>query len=65
MTSPSQLLSGRHIPVLDGVRGLAVLLVMLQHFFHGIDKAHHIADDVVFGVAGRAWMGVDLFFVLS
>jgi peptidoglycan/LPS O-acetylase OafA/YrhL len=41
--------SGKHMPVLDGVRGLAVLLVVLFHFFS----------------MGFGWLGVDLFFVLS
>ncbi len=54
-----------HIPALDGLRGLAVALVLFQHFFHGIAKGTSLADDVVFGLASRSWMGVDLFFVLS
>lgn len=40
-------------------------LVMFQHFFHGIAKGPALADDIVFGLASRSWMGVDLFFVLS
>lgn len=39
----------RHYPVLDGIRGLAVLLVICYHVFQ----------------LGFGWMGVDLFFVLS
>ncbi len=61
-TSPSH---GRHIPVLDGIRALAILLVMFQHFFHGIEKGSFVGDAVVWGLASRSWMGVDLFFVLS
>ena len=55
----------KHIPALDGLRGLAVGLVLFQHFFHGIAKGSNLADDIVFGLASRSWMGVDLFFVLS
>ncbi len=43
--------SDRHIPALDGLRGVAALIVMLYHFF---------TNRVPWG-----WMGVDLFFVLS
>ena len=56
---------GKHLPVLDGVRGLAIALVMYQHFFHGIQKGPRLVDDIAFGLAYRSWMGVDLFFVLS
>jgi peptidoglycan/LPS O-acetylase OafA/YrhL len=40
-----------HVPELDGVRGIAIVLVLLFHSAKGV---------VDFG-----WMGVDLFFVLS
>jgi peptidoglycan/LPS O-acetylase OafA/YrhL len=51
------------IPALDGLRGIAIILVMLHHFTYyrpesGIDA--HIASVLFFG-----WAGVDLFFVLS
>ncbi len=44
---------GQHLPVLDGMRGTAILLVILVHLFRYYKW-------VSFG-----WMGVDLFFVLS
>ncbi|MBV9033084.1 MAG: acyltransferase [Acidobacteriaceae bacterium] len=55
----------KHIPVLDGVRAIAVLLVMIFHFFqHG-----PVQTNAVLKAVGRAsalgQMGVDLFFVLS
>jgi peptidoglycan/LPS O-acetylase OafA/YrhL len=51
------------IPALDGLRGIAIILVLLHHFtFYrptaGIDAR---IGDVVFFL----WIGVDLFFVLS
>ena len=42
-----------YVPALDGLRGLAILLVMGCHFF--INE----------GIFRLGWIGVDLFFVLS
>ncbi len=50
MQSPTSKILDKNIYQLDVLRGLAVLLVMCFHFFHGFS----------FG-----WLGVDLFFVLS
>ncbi|MEZ4294435.1 MAG: acyltransferase [Polyangiaceae bacterium] len=48
---------------LDGVRGLAVLLVMLHHFmFLPKDTLIHTG---VYAVRKLGWTGVELFFVLS
>ena len=47
-----------HLPPLDGVRGLAILLVMLFHVAH--DATGPLAL-----VTGFGWAGVDLFFALS
>jgi peptidoglycan/LPS O-acetylase OafA/YrhL len=51
-----------HSPTLDGVRGLAILLVLL---FHGAYPYHLIAPDHPFALFDFGWMGVDVFFVLS
>jgi len=55
-----------HIPALDGLRGLAIVLVMLGHFTHfdGMPPVVTV-DRMVKTVAGVGWVGVDLFFVLS
>jgi peptidoglycan/LPS O-acetylase OafA/YrhL len=65
MSRPANAYPGGHIPALDGVRGLAILWVIL-----------HNASDVLPGVrsgllwlyavvAHPGWIGVQLFFVLS
>ena len=51
----------RSIPELDGVRGLAILLVLLFHFGarpQGVPR-------LLTGLFALGWTGVDLFFVLS
>ena len=53
-----------HLPALDGLRGLAVLLVVLHHIMPARGPAN-LLERVVFRTAGTGWIGVDLFFVLS
>jgi peptidoglycan/LPS O-acetylase OafA/YrhL len=54
---------GAHVPALDGIRGLAILLVMVRH---GTSYAGVHAFDRWFNhLAWSGWVGVDLFFVLS
>ncbi len=55
--------SGARIPALDGVRGLAILLVILFH--HTLMRQETLFDRVYVNVARLGWSGVDLFFVLS
>jgi peptidoglycan/LPS O-acetylase OafA/YrhL len=49
-----------HVPQLDGLRAIAVLLVLWTHFW-GYSAGHPLINR--FAAAG--WIGVDLFFVLS
>ena len=53
-----------HIPELDGVRGLAILLVLIHHFFSISYPSSMLDWAVAYGVR-PLWIGVDLFFVLS
>jgi Acyltransferase family len=46
-----------HIPALDGIRGLAVVLVLIFHFRQGCAPRN--------AILGSGWIGVDLFFALS
>ncbi|HWZ86594.1 MAG TPA: acyltransferase, partial [Thermoanaerobaculia bacterium] len=54
--------SGIQIPELDGVRGLAILLVLLFHFQGA--RPHLIPKFLTYPMI-LGWSGVDLFFVLS
>lgn len=51
-----------HIPALDGLRGIAILLVMLYHF---AGTYLHSLRGVLYQLSDVGWCGVDLFFVLS
>jgi peptidoglycan/LPS O-acetylase OafA/YrhL len=51
----------KKIPALDGVRGLAVLLVLLSHFL----LKDFWTNEKLYVLAQGGWLGVDLFFVLS
>lgn len=51
------------VPALDGLRGLAITLVLAMHFVHAPESVWWgVALD---RVAHMGWIGVDLFFVLS
>jgi peptidoglycan/LPS O-acetylase OafA/YrhL len=52
-----------HLPVLDGIRGLAILLVLVHH--QTILRFTTPFDRIVFRLTDLGWCGVDLFFVLS
>lgn len=51
------------IPALDGLRGIAIILVMLHHFTYYRPTAG--IDLVIGSMLFFCWSGVDLFFVLS
>jgi peptidoglycan/LPS O-acetylase OafA/YrhL len=53
-----------HIPALDGVRGLAVLMVVALHAMLIVPRAGGV-DVLGWQVLRAGWVGVDLFFVLS
>lgn len=54
---------GRRVSELDGVRGIAVILVLLFHFTGPYWTVH--PDAFSSRVLSAGWIGVDLFFVLS
>jgi peptidoglycan/LPS O-acetylase OafA/YrhL len=54
----------QHCPALDGVRGLAVLLVLCYDCLK-LDHSTNPAILLTRRIAASGWIGVDLFFVLS
>jgi peptidoglycan/LPS O-acetylase OafA/YrhL len=57
-------ISGRHIPALDGVRGLAVLTVFFYHYGGGAQSSN-VALRFIGVCVHAGWCGVTLFFLLS
>jgi len=60
--------SARRVPQLDGIRGTAILLVIIWHFIVVPLKQgpHNSAiSRIIAHVGVLTWSGVDLFFVLS
>lgn len=54
-----------HIPALDGVRGIAILLVLFDHLFWSNDKTGNKVFDFISAIRDSSYVGVDLFFALS
>jgi peptidoglycan/LPS O-acetylase OafA/YrhL len=63
---PKRASSSGRVPELDGLRGLAILLVLLCHFVGNSDHTSlPLWLDRFCWVLRSGWMGVDLFFGLS
>jgi peptidoglycan/LPS O-acetylase OafA/YrhL len=54
-----------HLPWLDGLRGLGILLVMWYHFVEMFPVPSGALDKAFFRILGTGWIGVELFFLLS
>lgn len=54
----------RRIPALDGLRGIAILLVLMRHGIFGLESSSPLVNRLL-TVGQLTWSGVDLFFVLS
>jgi peptidoglycan/LPS O-acetylase OafA/YrhL len=54
-----------HLPLLDGLRGVAILMVLLCHFVYYRNLSPGSIGSAITTVTGYGWLGVDLFFVLS
>ncbi len=57
--------SEKHILALDGIRGLAILLVLYHHLFWSNPNSGNRIFDFLNAIRGSAYVGVNLFFALS
>ncbi|MGH7623232.1 MAG: acyltransferase family protein, partial [Gemmatimonadaceae bacterium] len=53
-----------HLPALDGVRTIAIAMVIVYHSVNGLPGMTR-GQNLFLRLTGQGWMGVDLFFVLS
>lgn len=59
---------GRHIPELDGVRAIAIWMVLIGHLYWGFSVPPDTYDGMprlIYQAISHGWLGVDLFFILS
>lgn len=56
--------TGRHLDVLDGLRGVAILIVVAYHTLY-TNPAHGVLSRGAGYIIAAGWMGVPVFFVLS
>ncbi len=54
-----------HLPSLDGIRGLAVLIVIVHNATYILGPVTALPLKIVSALAATGWAGVQLFFVLS
>jgi peptidoglycan/LPS O-acetylase OafA/YrhL len=57
--------TARHIPALDGVRGVAILVVLVHNASWVLDASAQLPTRLLGAVTTTGWIGVQLFFVLS
>ncbi len=66
MNPPADTSAARRVPELDGLRGVAILLVVFYHcVFGAVTPAWGRAGKIMLAAGPLSWSGVDLFFVLS
>ena len=59
---------GQHIRELDGVRAMAVWMVLIGHLYWGFKVPADTYDGMprlIYQMISHGWLGVDLFFILS
>ena len=57
--------TGKHFDPLDGLRGIAILMVVAHHAFYTNPASPLVVTHAFHGLTRAGWIGVPLFFVLS
>jgi peptidoglycan/LPS O-acetylase OafA/YrhL len=63
-SAPTPAPSKVHLPALDGVRAIAILMVIVYHSLNGLPGMTGM-QRLALLLTNQGWLGVDLFFVLS
>ncbi len=61
-------LIGQHIQELDGIRAIAIWMVLIGHLYWGFkvpDDTYNRMPRLIYQIISHGWLGVDLFFILS
>lgn len=58
-------MKGNRIASFDGLRGIAVLNVVLFHCFYMLSSTHYFGQNIMANISKYGWLGVDLFFIIS
>lgn len=64
LDQPNRMAAGAHYPELDGLRGIAIGLILLFHSRY-IVNPQHTFEIIHYNLVSNGWFGVDLFFVIS
>ena len=64
-TTPATIVPGDRVAALDGLRGLAVLVVIVHNAGYVLGSTRALLTQLAATLSGAGWVGVQLFFVLS
>ena len=58
-------MNANRISSFDGLRGIAVVIVVLFHCFYMLSPTHYLDENIIGNISKYGWLGVELFFIIS